>query len=95
MSGTSLAGLSALVHVFNVSAPVREPRCISEQNIKGHIRQERGWTIYSKRHELEPTIQAHLNFAMRRRAIFLNFQLCARSIIVLDCIRLGDRAALL
>lgn len=64
-SGTSLAGLSALVHAFNVSAPVREPSCVSAQNIKGHIRQERGWKIYSKRHELEPTVQAHLNFAMR------------------------------
>lgn len=71
LSGTSLAGLSALVHAFNVPAPVREPSCVSEQNIKGHIRQERGWTIYSKRHELEPTIQAHLNFAMRYEDIDL------------------------
>lgn len=70
-SGASLAGLSALVHAFNVPVPVREPSCISEQNIKGHIRQERGWTIYSKRYELEPTIQAHLNFAMRYEDIDL------------------------
>lgn len=64
-SGTSLAGLSALVNAFNVPAPVRELSCVSEQNIKGHIREERGWRIYSKRYELEPTVQAHLNFAMR------------------------------
>ncbi|MCC7529502.1 MAG: Fic family protein [Candidatus Melainabacteria bacterium] len=70
-SGTSLAGLSALVHAFNVPAPVREPGCISEQNIKGHIRLERGWTIYSKRYELEPTVQAHLSFAMRYENIDL------------------------
>ncbi len=70
-SGTSLAGLSALVHAFDVPAPVRDPSCISEQNIKGHIRQERGWSIYSKRHELESTIQAHLHFAMRYENIDL------------------------
>lgn len=70
-SGTSLAGLSALVHAFNVPAPVRAPSCISQQNIKGHIRHERGWTIYSKRYELEPTVQAHLNFAMRYETIDL------------------------
>jgi hypothetical protein len=64
-SGISLAGLSALVHAFNVPAPVRELSCISEQNIKGHIREDRGWKIYSKRYELEPTVEAHLNFAMR------------------------------
>lgn len=70
-TGTSLAGLSALVHAFNVRTPVRELSCISEQNIKGHIRQDRGWKIYSKRYELEPTVQAHLNFAMRHEKIDL------------------------
>lgn len=70
-SSTSLAGLSALVHAFDVPAPVREPSCISERNKKGHIRQECGWTIYSKRYELEPTIQAHLNFARRYESIDL------------------------
>lgn len=70
-SGASLAGLSALVYAFGVPAPVREPSCISEQNIKGHIRQERGWTLYSKRYELKPTVQAHLNFAMRYENIDL------------------------
>lgn len=64
-AGTSLAGLSALVQAFKVQAPVREPACISEQNIKGHIRSDRNWHVYSKRHELEPTVEAHLNFAMR------------------------------
>jgi hypothetical protein len=70
-TGTSLAGLSALVQAFNVQAPVREPTCISEQNIKGHIKEDRGWRIYSKRYELEPTVEAHLNFAMRYENIDL------------------------
>ncbi|MCA0314566.1 MAG: Fic family protein [Candidatus Melainabacteria bacterium] len=70
-SGTTLAGLSALVHAFNVQAPVRQSSCITEQNIKGHIKEERGWKIYSKRYELEPTVQAHLNFAMRYENIDL------------------------
>lgn len=70
-TGTSLAGLSALVHAFDVPAPVRQPSCISEQNVKGHIREERGWKIYSKRYALEPTVQAHLNFAIRYENIDL------------------------
>src|SRR5271154_2744543 len=69
--GTSLAGLSALVHAFKVQAPVRNPACISEQNIKGHVKEYRAWRVYSKRHELEPTIEAHLNFAMRYEHIDL------------------------
>lgn len=64
-TGASLAGLSALVHAFGIQAPVREPACISEQNIKGHIKEALGWRTYSKRYELEPTVEAHLNFAMR------------------------------
>jgi hypothetical protein len=69
--GTSLAGLSALVHAFKVHAPVRNPACISEQNIKGHIKEHRAWRVYSKRHELEQTVEAHLNFAMRYEHIDL------------------------
>jgi len=63
--GTSLAGLSALVHALRIQAFVRYPACVSEHNIKGHIKEQGNWRIYSKRHELEPTIEAHLNFAMR------------------------------
>ncbi|HNB23946.1 MAG TPA: Fic family protein, partial [Candidatus Melainabacteria bacterium] len=70
-TGTSLAGLSALVRAFKVPAPVRQPSCISEQNIKGHLKEQRGWKIYSKRYELEPTVRAHLNFAMRYENIDL------------------------
>lgn len=70
-TGTTLAGLSALVQAFNVQAPVRELSCISEQNIKGHIKEDREWRVYSKRHELAPTVEAHLNFAMRHESIDL------------------------
>lgn len=70
-TGTTLAGLSALVHAFGVQAPVRELSCISEQNIKGHVKEDRGWRIYSKRYELAPTVEAHLNFAMRYQSIDL------------------------
>lgn len=41
------------------------------QNIKGHIRADRGWWIYSKRHELEPTAEAHLKLAIRYENIDL------------------------
>lgn len=70
-AGTTLAGLSALVHAFGVQAPVRERSCVSEQNIKGHVKEGRGWRIYSKRYELAPTVEAHLNFAMRHEIIDL------------------------
>ena len=64
-TGTSLAGMSALVHAFKVLAPVRYPACVSQLNIKGHIKEQGGWRIYSKRHQLECITEAHLNFAMR------------------------------
>lgn len=70
-SGTSLAGLSALAQAFGIQAPVRKPACISNQNIKGHIKEERSWRIYSKRYELELTVEAHLNLAMRHETIDL------------------------
>lgn len=68
---TSLAGLSALVHTFKVQAPVRKPSCVSQYNIKGHFKEDRNWQIYSKRHLPAPTIEAHLNFAMRYEDIDL------------------------
>lgn len=64
-SGTILAGMSALVHAFKISAPVRYPACLSQQNIKGHIKNQGNWRIYSKRYQIESTVSAHLNFAMR------------------------------
>lgn len=63
--GASLAGLSALVHAFKVQAPVRHPACISQQSIKGHFRELDNWQLYSNRYQLEPTVAAHLNFAIR------------------------------
>jgi hypothetical protein len=64
-AGCSLAGLSALVEAFSVRAPVRYPACVSELNIKGHVKEHGNWRIYDKRHQLESTVEAHLNFAMR------------------------------
>ena len=64
-SGTSLAGMSALVHAFKISAPVRHPVCISQLNIKGHVKDQGNWRIYSKRYQIESTVAAHLTFAMR------------------------------
>jgi len=64
-NGTTLAGMSALVQTFQILAPVRYPACISQQHIKGHIKKQENWHIYSKRYEVAPTIEAHLNFAMR------------------------------
>jgi hypothetical protein len=64
-SAAQLAGMAALVQALDVQAPVRHPSCISELNIKGHIRDEQFWRIFSKRYQCESTVEAHLNFAMR------------------------------
>ncbi|HEY9867588.1 MAG TPA: Fic family protein [Candidatus Obscuribacterales bacterium] len=68
---TALAGTSALVHAFDVQAPVRHPVCISSQHIKGHVKEQGGWRVYEKRYEVEPTVVEHLNFAMRYEPVDL------------------------
>lgn len=69
--GSKLAGTSALVNALKISAPVRNPACISEQNIKGHTRNQGIWRIFGKRYQIESTLSAHLNFVMRYEPVDL------------------------
>lgn len=66
--GTTLAGFSALVQAFNIQAPVKNPSCISEQHVRGSIRQEGPWSIYDKRYRPENTLSGHLSFALRHES---------------------------
>jgi hypothetical protein len=47
---TRLAGWSALVQALGISAPVRQPSCVSEQYVSGSRREEGGWTVFDKRY---------------------------------------------
>lgn len=68
---TRLAGWSALVRDFGVSAPVRRPSCVSQQHISGSRREERGWIIFDKRYGPGDTLAGQLTFALRHEDIDL------------------------
>jgi hypothetical protein len=70
-SNSTLAGFAAIVHTLAIQAPVRNPSCISSINIKGHIREQGKWTIYSRRYQIAPTIEAHLEFALKHETLDL------------------------
>lgn len=67
----SLAGLSALVQFLNVQAPVRLPSAVSQRHVKGTTRQEGNWHIFDVRYLPEPTIGAHLTFALKHENVDL------------------------
>jgi Fic family protein len=68
---TVLAGLAALVHHFGVDAPVRKPAVISAHRSKESVKQQGPWRIFDSKYAVEPTIAAHLTFAMRHEAFDL------------------------
>jgi len=69
--GTRLAGWAALVHAFDLAAPVRHLSCISESYVRGTRRHEGKWEVYDKRFALEDTVTDHLSFALRHENIDL------------------------
>jgi hypothetical protein len=68
---TSLVGMSALIHMFGVSAPLRQPSCVSSHHIKSGIRDAHSWRIYDKRYAPADTQTAHLTFALKHEDIDL------------------------
>ena len=68
---TSVAGLSALVQGLNVMAPVRNPVAVSKKRFKESIKETSQWRIFDNKYAVEPTIDAHLTFAMRHENIDL------------------------
>lgn len=67
----SLAGWSALVSSLGISAPVRNPACISDKHVRGNKRREGIWEVFGKRYLPEGTLEGHLNFALRHEDIDL------------------------
>ena len=70
-AGTRLAGWAALVHAFDIAAPVRRPSCISDQHVRGSQRPEEGCTVYDKRYWPGESFADHLGFALRHEDLDL------------------------
>ncbi|HEY9792727.1 MAG TPA: Fic family protein [Candidatus Obscuribacterales bacterium] len=62
---THLVGASALVRAFDVPVPVRSPAVVSEERFKGSIKHQDGWHIFDSKYAVEPTVDAHLTFAIK------------------------------
>ena len=69
--GTSLIGMSALVHSLDADAPVRKPACVSAQRIKNTMRDTGEWRIFDNKYAVENTLDAHLVFALRHEDLDL------------------------
>jgi hypothetical protein len=68
-AGTRLAGWALLAQHFDVRAPVRNPSCVSEQHVRGSVRQEGDWHVFDKRYWPGDTLGDHLTFAFRHESI--------------------------
>lgn len=68
---SSLVGLAALAHAFEVQAPVRRPAAVSRHHIRGSIKTDDTWVMYDKRYEPGETVAAHLSFALRHEDLDL------------------------
>lgn len=69
--GTRLAGWAALVHSFDIAAPVRLPSCISDQFIGGSRKSIGEWLVFDKRYHAGDTLADHLTFALKHEDIDL------------------------
>src|SRR5579863_3927240 len=68
-NGTRLAGWAALTQALAISAPVRQPTCVSEQYVSGSRREEGAWAIFDKRYWPGENFADHLTFAIRHEDI--------------------------
>jgi len=68
---TRLVGWAALVHALAISAPVRQPSCVSGQHVRGSHRKEESWTLFDKRYWPGDSVADHLTFALRHEEIDL------------------------
>ena len=64
-AASSLAGWSALVHHFGVSAPALKPSCVSNKHVHGNRRLDGIWSVFDKRYTPDATLEGHLDFALR------------------------------
>ncbi|KRR11415.1 Fic family protein [Bradyrhizobium valentinum] len=68
---TQLVGLSALVQILSVAAPVRRPSAVSEKHIRGSHRDEGDWRLFDKRYWPGDNFADHLTFALRHEDLDL------------------------
>ncbi len=66
-----LAGWAALVHAYDIQAPVRRPCCVSAGAIKGNRRDDGPWRIFDKRATPDQTLAGQLTFAFRHETLDL------------------------
>jgi hypothetical protein len=64
--GTRLAGWAALVNALAISAPVRQPSCVSEQYVSGSNREKGALIVFDKRYWPGDSFADQLTFALRR-----------------------------
>jgi hypothetical protein len=70
-AGTRLVGWAALVQALAVPAPVRRLSCLSEQHVRGSLREEGDWIVFDKRYWPGDTFADHLTFALRHEKLDL------------------------
>jgi len=61
--GVLLAGYSALIHAYDLHVP--EPRQLSGTKRSFANLQAENWSLYSPRHQPDPSLAGHLTFALR------------------------------
>ena len=64
-AASRLAGWSALVHHFGISAPIVTPSCVSDNHIHGNRRMNGIWSVFDKRYAPDETFEGHIVFALR------------------------------
>ena len=64
-AASRLAGWSALVHHFGISAPIVMPSCVSDNHIHGNRRMNGIWSVFDKRYAPDETFEGHIVFALR------------------------------
>lgn len=69
--GTMLAGYAALIYALKVEAPLRSMSCISNEHVRGSMRQDGNWTIYDKRYWPGSSLGDHLTFAIKHEPLDL------------------------
>ncbi len=66
-----VAGWAALMQVFAIKAPCRQPGCVSKKHIRGSQRMENGWHIFDKRYWPGDSVSDHLAFALKHENLDL------------------------
>ena len=66
-----LVGYAALVHAYQVDAPIRRASCIVAMSVKAGREDIQDWTAFDRRMRPDQTLAGHLTFALRHEPIDL------------------------